>query len=1759
MGMTWSEYKAYREKKKKEEEQTKKQQKTSSNKAEKTITNNENNQEKNNNLINTISQNNRLPLNNENANKIASNTPSLQDIVSKNNSSKIVQTNNNPLAKKIEEQNANKPLQKAIEEQKKKPKTTQKEPSTWERIMDNFRIGGYGGITGVAQTGYRDIRDIDNMYTDASSLMRHQVLSTFFGEHGENFARAVDDKLYKWNNDRNQIYNYALDVLNKEQQTNKQNIQQNIEAVKQSGDKVGTKFAELAPSVGNNAMGLLAGTVNPALAFTYYKGSSEASYYDDALQRGMTEDQAKVYSKLMSYVEAGTETISAGNILKGGKAIKAVASGAKNIGLKEGLKAGFNVFKESAKEETANALKQGLKSYGIGIAEEFFQEAITEPIQEFTAMKVAGEDKADWNNMWQRMLQSGVDGALSSAILAGANMGISSCQGIVTKVQNGQEFTTEEYNTAIKDASEKVDVGKMTTDGIKNQVEKLKTEMQQSQNEANKDINQEIKTAQNPISQEQNVANNQNVLYNNSNESESDINERNIEGHTIERGNGIYEKSESQQVKNREYNWDEYNKWEQSIKPVTESNLTSEEKQSINQAKQEHNKDVVLYDENDNDNTYSGGASRDTKNKITISRQQAETFGLDKMIYHENVESDIIHNDTARDILSPIVELIKEDENFNNQKENFWKEQKDNIPSDDLIAKDILCDRFSEMKSGEKVDYDNVLSNATNSSIDMALTNYYKQVYGKELDNSSSIILPLKQKQEVKLPLKETNNTVTKGETINWLEIEKPEDNKKIRKHYRSIIESSNTTAEAKSIAKELMGTDTYVPETNKGQLMQADARITNSTPDVELQSLLSKAMNGEKISPVDIAIGERLIQYYSKTGSKQQLQDAIQATALAGTSAGQTVQALSMLNHQTPQGQATWIQRSVDKMNKELAKRKGGTITTDADGNQVIHNKQGKDITGQVNLFDLTPEMLDKIVNSENQEQMYKNIDEVYEELGQQVPKSIIEKLDSWRYFSMLANVRTHARNIIGNLAMGKAQRVKDKIAGGIEDVVSKFNPEMERTKTLRLADDKTIDFAKNDFKNADVQSRLELNENKYNPQSRLQNARRTFKHDTLENTLGGLFNINDKSLSTEDGWGLKGMYWKALSDYITANKIDVDNITDAQLNKARNYAVKQAKEATFHQANKLATLVNQLEKNKVGKFAKDALMPFVKTPLNVAKAGMEYNPAGLIKTIVYDSVQLNKGNISVNDYIDNLSKGLTGTGISLLGYVLADLGILKASGDDDKDKENFEEEQGKQRYSMTIAGKTVSLDWVAPVGIPLFVGAEIHNLFKQSKNEKNTEKSTEEDNLLNQSVKSGANLLNAMATSMNPMTEMSMISSLTNALSSYNKETAFGELGINMGKSYINQYVPTLLGQTAKTGDEYERSTKSTKTGIVEKNVDQLWNQIKSKVPGLRQTLPIKTNIWGDNVKQEVNLPLRAFNNFINPATVKGVSTDQVDKELNKLYDVNNNSSVLPEILQKTLSIDNQKYRLTNKEYADYTKKYGETSYKLINDLIKSKDYKTMSQEQKEEAISNIYSYAKEANKIDYANKVNAKVKESTLYTTMNDIKKNNGNESEYLSYLSKTKGLEKESQKNKVLANMNCSDKTKKIIYTNGTGKDDKLYNNLLSKSNIDMTEYLDYKDKVSSKAFKADKNKKGKIITGSGKNKLVKYANENITGVGNRLMLVGSKYALKSNEKQALINYVNKISQTKEEKIKIYKQLDKNFVVKNGKVYMKVSKK
>ena len=976
-----------------------------------------------------------------------------------------------------------------------------------------------------------------------------------------------------------------------------------------------------------------------------------------------------------------------------------------------------------------------------------------------------------------------------------------------------------------------------------------------------------------------------------------------------------------------------------------------------------------------------------------------------------------------------------------------------------------------------------------------------------------------------------TQDTSNELETGEWTKQKK--EGEKRRKHYESIIKSNYTTDEAKAIAKSLMGTDTYVPESNSKQLELADDRVSTTGADSELASLLSRATTGGTIKAEDIAIGERLIQYYSKTGNKTKLQDAIQATAMAGTTAGQTVQAMSLLNHQTPEGQAVWLQRSVDKMNKDLKRTRG------EDAEQ----------------FKLTPEMLNKITNSENAKVLEQNLNEVYKELGQQVTKTTAQKIDAWRYFSMLANPRTHIRNIVGNTAMGGVQGIKNKVAGGIESAVSKINPYMERNHTVIPASKEVKAFAKADIEN--VVDRLGLNENKYNPKTRLENNMRTFKSDAMENTIGKAFDLNNKALEAEDGWGLKAGYVKALSEYMTANKLTPDTITDQQLGKARNFAIEQAKEATFHQDSQLASLINQLSnKNKFSKFVLDATLPFKKTPINVAKAGLEYSPVGLVKSAVYDTAQLRKGNITVNKYIDNISKGLTGTGIALVGYALANCGVLKATGSDDEDKEKFEEGRGSQNYAITIGNNTYSLDWLAPSGIPLFIGAECYELMKAQKEKKTS--SSDEDEYYNKVINASMNILDSFTNAMNPMTEMSMLSGLTSALKSYDQGSSkmLAGIGTNSIKSYVNQFIPTALGQIAKTTDEYERNTTSTKTGVLPKAIDTTRTQIMNKIPGLRQKLPIKTDIWGQEQKQSDNIALRALENAVFPWARKELNSNNVDKEITKVYENTGESSVFPDTINKNLTIDKKKYVMTSKEFAKYKKQFGETSYELLKNLINSDGYKKLSDSQKQLAIEKVYSYSTEQIKIDYARQNCLKNEQSTLSQVTNAIKKAGGNTSNYFEFLANTQGLDKDSEKLEVLANSKYDEKTKKAIYENSLGKKDTKYDIVkesFTGSGLNMSKYLQYK----AQEFKADKKDdgtvNGKSITGSKKDKVFDYI-DSIKGATytQKLILYALEYKPSSSSDREIVeNYVrNMPNRTVKEKLEIMSKFAGVTVYKNN---------
>lgn len=248
------------------------------------------------------------------------------------------------------------------------------------------------------------------------------------------------------------------------------------------------------------------------------------------------------------------------------------------------------------------------------------------------------------------------------------------------------------------------------------------------------------------------VAKNQETLYNN-HESESGMNEQIQQSRLLESNNGLSRFSkENINQENRKYTRTEFEDWEKSIKPITESKLSNEQRQIKEDFKRQYNKDIVFFDGKNNKKGYSAGASYTDSKRINIDINQAKEFGTNKIIYHEVMESNILHNlESNRDIIEPALQKIINDPNFEKQKTKFWQGQDGAIPNDYLIAKELLCDRYAEMKTGETWDYDNVLSQETNMTIDFAI-----EIFEKQLKNSST---------------KLANNIVEKNKTLNPVEI----------------------------------------------------------------------------------------------------------------------------------------------------------------------------------------------------------------------------------------------------------------------------------------------------------------------------------------------------------------------------------------------------------------------------------------------------------------------------------------------------------------------------------------------------------------------------------------------------------------------------------------------------------------------------------------------------------------------------------------------------------------------------------------------------------------------------------------------------------------------------------------------------------------------------------------------------------------------------------------------------------------------------
>lgn len=579
---------------------------------------------------------------------------------------------------------------------------------------------------------------------------------------------------------------------------------------------------------------------------------------------------------------------------------------------------------------------------------------------------------------------------------------------------------------------------------------------------------------------------------------------------------------------------------------------------------------------------------------------------------------------------------------------------------------------------------------------------------------------------------------------------------------------------------------------------------------------------------------------------------------------------------------------------------------------------------------------------------------------IGENSPVTIAEYLRNWRYFSMLANPVTHARNMLGNLGMRGLVMQKNLIAAGMENaaVAMGLMDAEDRTHAFRIRYSPETNAAVKQLwaEHGDaVQS---------GGHEGYQQKVNDYKRKSPIRFIDKLMRFSGNSLESEDRAFLYWTFTDAAKQYIAAKGLDASNLTSQQKADIVSYATQQAQEATYRDASKFADMLNTISRSSTGaRLAVESVMPFKKTPINIAKRGVNYSPYGIAKGLVQlgqNAIRSKQGNptIPASAIIDQLAQGLTGTGVLALGMMLSRLGVLKLSaGNGDKD-ETFMRDIGHQDYSLELGDWSIKIESLAPMTFPLFMGAALDEALRE-------QGATTDDEM---------SILEAAASVADPLMEMSFMSSINNALETYSS-SKLGGIAENMVQSYIGQIFPT-IGAKANTGgwisnivDPYRRTTKASQKmseSVIGTNGDYWLRSIVNKIPFAKMALEPYVKTTGEyDIKDTFgDYVLANLNSFALPTNIQRIDSSPINEEIARLVSVTGNTEFVPQNPQKYMTLPNKaKYNMTAKEYTEYSKEYNEAVYAALTEAISSTRYLNATEDARIEMLEKAKKKAKDA----------------------------------------------------------------------------------------------------------------------------------------------------------------------------------------------------
>nr|DAL30916.1 MAG TPA_asm: hypothetical protein [Caudoviricetes sp.] len=587
----------------------------------------------------------------------------------------------------------------------------------------------------------------------------------------------------------------------------------------------------------------------------------------------------------------------------------------------------------------------------------------------------------------------------------------------------------------------------------------------------------------------------------------------------------------------------------------------------------------------------------------------------------------------------------------------------------------------------------------------------------------------------------------------------------------------------------------------------------------------------------------------------------------------------------------------------------------------------------------------------------------------------STLEQIKTYRYLSMLSKPATAARNLVGNMVYDPVEAVSNNIGVGLDMLLSNY------TGTRSVAADKSY-FSKTKRKGmgeATLKSYIEtgLDASVSNAQGKYETGgSRSFK-------MTG--NFLERFLST---WEKYSNYAMVTSDQMQKGGIQAEAQRGIDVLEAKGKVAKgaldgraeeTARERTFQNEGKLSGVMGGM-RNALNKLSikdkqggsiglGDIMLPFTNVPGNIASAAIQYSPAGFINAGAEVVKVLNKakaGTLTASEQakaVTDFGRAFNGTmGIALFA-VLAGAGVMNVAGDDDEDKEALEKSEGVSGTQLNlsalnrwIAGEStewrdgddlVSIGFLDPINAQMTYGALLADCYK--------------DEGLTFANVAGGNLESAFQSVMD-LPAMSQFQEIANGYKYSKADTTGGkvaEAALRYGASQATSFVPNVVSGVAQGVDGTVRDTY---------NGDTVWENslsaMKSKIPGLRETLPAALDNWGQEKKYTGTAAENFLNATLNPGSVTKYRTSAVNQELYRLgenIDIKYPEKKAPNRGNR----DGEKVSLDQGERRQYQMAYGQTAYDNIQKVIRSSVYKQSSDAEKAAAIQNLLEVATAAGK--------------------------------------------------------------------------------------------------------------------------------------------------------------------------------------------------